>query len=47
MYVDGETNGLTERHDGTMCRFLQFCERVQKKLLNLNIFVLAIKNELE
>jgi hypothetical protein len=45
MYVNGETDGLTEIHDGTKCHFLQFCERVKK--LNLNIFVLAIQNELE
>jgi len=30
VYVDGETDGLTERHGGTKCRFLQFCDRVKK-----------------
>jgi hypothetical protein len=30
MYVDGETDGLTDRRDGTKCRLLQFCERAKK-----------------
>jgi len=29
-YVDGQTDGLTERHDRSKCRFLHFCERAKK-----------------
>ena len=47
MYVDGETDGLTERHGGTKGRV--FCNFVNapKNWLSLNVFVLAIQNELE
>jgi hypothetical protein len=45
MYVGEQTDGLTDRRDGTKCRLLQFRERAKK--LNLNIFVLANQNDLD